>query len=122
MSIVDFASPMKVAIRLATSLICAVRSGVAANGSRCRNITSMAPSANDVVSSVIEVLPSSIALVSSHLRRVTRGTRSAVQTTPDELVPCSLGIVGVGKKIEIGSCYHSFLDERRKIDDATPIR
>jgi len=46
---------------------------------------------------------------------------AGIGSEASELVPCSLGIVGVGKKIEIGLCYHSFLDERRKIDDATPI-
>src|ERR1700733_6142433 len=70
----------------------------------------------------IELFLSSIGPGSSHFRRVTGRTRSAVQTTPDELVPCTLGIVGVGKKIEIGPRYHSFLDKRRKIEDATQIR
>jgi hypothetical protein len=36
-------------------------------------------------------------------------------------VPCTLGVVGVGKKIEIVRCDHAFVDQRREIDDAGPI-
>src|SRR5580704_13575691 len=130
MSIVDFASPMKWPSRVATSLICAVRSGVAVNGSSpccCRNVTSMTTMRFQVSSiccfkrHLISFRGQVCSHWSGHLRGVTRRTWSAVQTTPDEFIPRALGIVGIRKEIEIGLCYHSFFDERLKIDDATPI-
>src|SRR5580693_594413 len=128
MSIVDFASPMKLEIRLATSAICAVRSGVGVNGSRpcCwRSVTSMAPSANDAVSAVIGDILSKeefCRMGSGYFRRVARRPRPAVQAALNKLVPRSLGIVGVGEKIEVGRCNHPFVHQRREIDDASPIR
>src|ERR1700722_11356953 len=72
--------------------------------------------------SLIVVLPRWVAIAwVRSFSRIARPTRPAAQPPPDELMPSALGILGIGKKIEIGLCNHSFLDERREIYNATPI-
>src|SRR5260221_973280 len=84
----------------------------------------MSPPAREVISSVIHAFlssPDRWRFRSCDFGGIAGPARSRLESSPDEFLPRTFRVVGVGKKIQVGSRDHSLRDESVETDDASPI-
>src|SRR5215468_421006 len=119
-SSVAWACPMKRAIRLATELACAMRSGTWVKGSLpCwrRNITSMG-----LLLGMLKVPPRNPIDSSTAERRQTRRPWPGLKAQPEQFLPRAFGVVGIAEQVQIGVVHHTFLNQPFEVDDVRPVR